>query len=154
MRSLLILSAVTLSVSIATADQTGSLTSKTDEMQPEVLISILPEADLARQIAAPTGAIEHKSEVSRSGPVAAVVTTKSCQKDTEGICRVNADVVVYRPDGSIHQQVKAVDLPAGRVSIALNFDAQAPSGIYRVVATIRDLAARRFGTAERKFGLK
>ena len=52
--------------------------------QSEVLISTLPAADLSKQIAAATGTIEHKSEVARGGPVAAVVRTTGCMKDTAG----------------------------------------------------------------------
>ncbi|MEX1127112.1 MAG: hypothetical protein WEB50_00960, partial [Vicinamibacterales bacterium] len=40
-------------------------------LQWEVLISTLPPADLAKQLASATGTIEHRSEVARGGPVAA-----------------------------------------------------------------------------------
>jgi hypothetical protein len=132
----------------------AGLTAQTDKLQPEVLVSTLPPADLSKQIASATGTIEHKSEVARGGPVAAVVRTAGCMKDTAGACNVNADVVIYRPDGSVFQEVKKLDLPAGRGSVPLTIDASAPTGVYRVVVTVRDLAAGRFGTAERRFGVK
>jgi hypothetical protein len=133
-------------------EQTGPGTG-TGGMQPEILISVMPAVALEKAIAAPAGAIEHKSEVARDGPVTAVVRTRGCQKDETGGCRVSADVVVYKPDGSIHHEVKALELAGGSGSIALKFDREAPAGIYRVVARIRDLVGRRFATAERKFGL-
>lgn len=134
--------------------QGGALSSKTDTLQSEVLVSILPIADLTKQITAEKGVIEHKSEVSRGGPVAAVLRVHACQKDSAGTCKVNADVVVYKPDGSVFHQVKQLDLPLGRAAVPLKFDAQATTGVYRVVATIRDLTSRRFATVERQFGVK
>lgn len=139
---------------VAASAQTGALTSKTDKLQSEVIVSILPTADLTRQITAEKGTIEHKSEVARGGPVAAVVRVNACQKDSAGTCKVNADVVVYKPDGSVFHEVKQLDLPAGRAAVPLTFDAQATTGVYHVVATIRDLTARRFATVERYFGVK
>ena len=50
---------------------------QTEKLQSEVLISTLPAADLTKQIAAATGTIEHKSEVARGGPVAAVVRPRA-----------------------------------------------------------------------------
>jgi hypothetical protein len=38
--------------------------------------------------------------------------------------------------------------------VPLKIDADAPTGVYRVVARVRDLAARRFATVERQFGVK
>lgn len=138
----------------ALAMQGGALSSKTDKLQSEVLITILPSADLNKQITAENGTFEHKSEVGRGGPVAAVVRVRGCEKDSAGTCKVNADVVVYKPDGSVFHEVKNLDLPAGRVAVPLKVDAQAATGVYRVVATIRDLTARRFATVERQFGVK
>ena len=123
-----------------------------EPLQWEVLISTLPPADLQKQMAAATGTIEHKSEVARGGPVAAVVRTTGCTKDPAGGCTVN--VVVYGPDGSILQEVKNLALPTGRASVPLEIDANSATGVYKVAIRVRDLAARRFGTAERQFGVK
>jgi hypothetical protein len=134
--------------------QPGEVTGQTEKLQSEVLISTLPPADLTKQITAATGTIEHQSEVARGGPVAAVVRTTACMKDTAGACKVNADVVIYRPDGSVFHEVKSLDLPAGRGAVPLTIDANTATGIYKVVVTIRDLTSRRFATAEQQFGVK
>ncbi len=134
--------------------QGGALSSQTDKLNSEVLITTLPTIELTKQVTAEKGTIEHKSEVARGGPVAAVVRTTGCMKDAAGACKVNADVVVYKPDGTVFHEAKNLDLPAGRGAVPLKFDADAPTGVYRVVATIRDLAGRRFATAERQFGVK
>ncbi len=136
------------------AGQPGAVTGQPDTLQSEVLISTLRAADLAKQITAASGTIEHKSEVRRGEPVAAVVRTTGCLKDTAGACKVNADVVIYKPDGSVFHEVKSVDLPAGRGAVPLKIDANTAAGVYKVVVTIRDLPARRFATVEQQFGVK
>ena len=85
--------------------------------------------------------------------MAAVVRVTGCMKDTAGACKVNADVVIYRPDGSVFHEVKNLDLAAGRGAVPLKIDANTATGIYKVVFTIRDLTARRFATVE-QFGVK
>lgn len=134
--------------------QPGALSSQTQQLQSEVLVTTLATADLTREVTAEKGSIDHKSEVARDGPVAVVVRTTGCQKDASGECKVNADIVVYRPDGSVFHEVKNLDLPQGRAAVPLKVSAQAPTGVYRVVATVRDLAARRFAKVERQFGVK
>ena len=119
-----------------------------------MLISTLPTAELTKQITAATGTIEHKSEVARGGPVAAVVRTTACMKDMAGACKVDADVAIYKPDGSVFHEVMSLDLPAGRGAVPLELDANTATGIYKVIVTIRDLAARQFATVERQFGVK
>jgi hypothetical protein len=152
--------AITLSLfatAVSTAAQSGqpgALSNQTPQLQSEVLISSLGTPDLTREVTADNGQIEHTSEVARGGPVAAVVRSRGCQKDAVGICQVNADVVVYRPDGSVFREVKSLDLPKGRAAVPLTFDAQATTGVYRVVVTVRDLSARRFAKVERQFGVK
>jgi hypothetical protein len=155
------LTALTISLAftatLASAPQTGqpgALSNQLQTLQSEVLISSLATTDLTREITAEKGRIEHKSEVSRGGPVAAVVRTSGCQEDGGGSCKINADVVVYRPDGSVFHEVKKLNLPRGRAAVPLKIDARAPGGVYRVVVTVRDLASRRFATLERQFGVK
>ena len=123
--------------------------------QSEVLISTLAAAELKKQIAAEKGAIEHKSEVERGGPVAVVVRSTGCMKDVEGRCDITAKVTVYSPDGSVFHETKALDLPpTGRLVVPLKIDASTGTGLYKVVVTIRDLTARRFGVVERRFAVK
>jgi hypothetical protein len=124
------------------------------QQQSEVLISTLPTADLMKQITATVGTVEHKSEAARGGPVAVVVRTAGCTKDTATACKISADVVIYGPDGAIFHQVKGLDVAAGRAAVPLKLDVSARTGIYKVVLTIRDLTARRFETVERQFGVK
>jgi hypothetical protein len=135
-------------------DLPAALTSQTGSLQSEVLISTLPTADLMKQITAATGPLEHKSEVARGGPVAAVVRTTGCMKDAASACKVNVDIVVYKPDGSVYHEAKSLDLPTGRGAVPLKIDATAETGLYKVIVTIRDLTARRFVTLERQFGVK
>ena len=123
-----------------------------ETLQWELLVSTLPPVDLARQLATATGIIEHRSEVTRGGPVAAVVRTTGCSKDKAGGCSVT--VVVYAPDGSKLQEVKDLALPTGRASVPLTIDANSATGVYKVAIAVRDLTARRFGSAERQFGVK
>jgi hypothetical protein len=130
------------------------LPGQTDKLQSEVLVSTLPAAELTKQLTAPAGTIEHKSEVARSGPVAAVVRTTGCMKDSSGGCKVNADVVIYKPNGSIFHEAKNLDLTTGRRVVPLKIDANSATGIYKIVVKVRDLTARRFGTAERQFSVK
>lgn len=124
------------------------------QLQSEVIISTLATPELTKQITAEKGTFEHKSEVARGGPVAAVVRTTGCEKDTAGNCKVNADVVIYAPDGKVYHEAKNLDLPQGRAAVPLKFDAKAATGVYKVVVTVRDLTARRFGQVERQFGVK
>lgn len=129
--------------------------SPTETLQSEVLISTLAPEELKKQIAAEDGKIEHKSEVARGEPVAVVVRTTSCMKDTADHCNVNATVIVYKPDGSKFHEAKAVDLsPTGRIAVPLKLDADAATGLYKVVLTVRDLTARRFAVLERQFAVK
>ena len=132
----------------------GPLSSKVGKLGSEVLITTMTTADLTKEVMAANGTFDHKSEVARGGPVAAVVRTTGCERDTAGACKVNADVVIYAPDGKVFHEAKNLDLPQGRGAVPLKFDAMAATGVYRVVVTVRDLSARRFETVERQFGVK
>ena len=135
--------------------QPDTSTRATETLQSEILISTLPTAELTKQIAAEKGAIEHKSEVERGGPVAVVIRSTDCMKDEEGRCNITAKVTVYKPDGSVFHETKALDLPPkGRLAVPLTIDATAGTGLYKVVVTVRDLTARRFAVLERRFAVK
>jgi len=154
MKRTLIAAARAVALAVVASAQESRPTGQTEKLQSEVLISTLPTADLTKQITAATGTIEHKSEVARGGAVAAVVRTTACMKDTASACKVNADVVIYKPDGSVFHEVKSLDLPSGRGAVPFKLDANAATGVYKVVVTIRDLTARRFATVEQQFGVK
>jgi hypothetical protein len=126
----------------------------TSPLLAEILISASSIANLPRNIGAEKGSIDHRSEVARGGPVSAVVWTSGCQKDPGGSCSVQADLVVYAPDGSVFHDAKNLDVSQGGAAVALTVDARAPTGVYRVVAFVRDLASRRFTKLERQFGVK
>jgi len=143
-----------LIAALAVALAPVALIGQKETLHSEVLVSTLAPAELTKQIAATTGTIEHKSEVARGGPAAAVVRTTGCVKDTAGACAVNAHVVVYKPDGSVFHEAKSLDLPTGRGSVPLAIDANAATGLYRIVVTVRDLTARRSATVERQFGVR
>lgn len=127
----------------------------TETLQSEVLVSTLATEDLKKQIAAPRGKLEHKSEVARGEPVTAVVRSTGCLKDETGRCNINANLTVYKPDGSIFHEAKALDLSAtGHVIVPLDIDANAATGQYKIVVNVRDLTARRFAVLERQFAVK
>jgi hypothetical protein len=117
-----------------------------------VAITTRPPADLSSIPA--TQEIEHDSEVDRSEVVTVVVMAQGCQADATGACRASADVVVYKPDGSVHSEMKGINLATGRGTTTLKLAPGDVTGVYRVVATVRDLNATRFGKTERLFGVK
>jgi hypothetical protein len=129
-----------------------SLSDKQQVLRPEVAISTLPAADLRSMPA--SQAIEHDSEVDRSEAVTVIVTIQGCQTDAKGACNASADIVAYKPDGSVHSETKNVSLASGRGTAALKLAPTDATGVYRVIATVRDLTARRFGKTERLFGVK
>ncbi|MGH9172778.1 MAG: hypothetical protein ACRD1H_00405 [Vicinamibacterales bacterium] len=129
-----------------------SLTAKREVLRSVVAITTLPAADLASIPAAKE--IEHDSEVARSEAVTVVVTIQGCQAGSSGACNASADVVAYKPDGSVHSEMKNVSLTSGRGTTTLTLAPTDATGVYKVIATVRDLNARRFGKTERLFGVK
>ena len=123
-------------------------------LQSDVVISTLSLEDLKKQLAAPDGKIEDKSEVARGEPVTVLVRATGCMKDDTGHCDINANVTVYKPDGSLFHEAKVLDLSTGRVSVPLDIGANTATGLYRVVVNVRDLTARRFAVVERRFAVK
>jgi hypothetical protein len=51
-------------------------------------------------------------------------------------------------------ETKQVDLSKGRAIVPIALTGADAPGLYRIVATVRDLDSRRFGTSERIFGVK
>jgi tetratricopeptide (TPR) repeat protein len=137
-----------------TSPPAGAQASAASPLLAEILISGSPIADLPRNIGAGKGSIDHRSEVARGGPVSAVLWTSGCQKDAAGNCNVHADLVVYAPDGSVFHEAKNLDVSQGGAAVPLKVDAGAPTGVYRVVAFVRDLTSRRFMKLERQFGVR
>jgi hypothetical protein len=118
----------------------------------EVLISTLPESDIAKRLSGGE-TIDHTTEVMRGKPVTAILRAPRCQRDPAGACRISAELVVYQPDGSPYRKAD-IEVGGGSGTAPLTFDAQASAGVYRVVATVRDLVSRTFVTVERRFAVK
>lgn len=134
------------------AAEAQPLTAKRQVMQSVVAITTQPAAEIAGIAAAKE--IEHDSEVSRDEAVTIVVTMLGCEADAKGQCNASADVVAYKPDGSVHSETKGISLATGRGTAALRLSPGDVTGVYRVEATVRDLTARRFGKTDRLFGVK
>jgi hypothetical protein len=131
---------------------TTSLSQKRDTLKPEVLLTTMSADELAKH---PAGhALEHRTEVARADALTIVLTTGPCEKGADGGCTVSADLVTYKPDGTVHSEHKNVAVKGDRATVSLKFAPSDPTGLYRVVATVRDLTARRFAQAERMFGVK
>jgi hypothetical protein len=122
------------------------------DLRPEVAITTATGTDLDKVLASRT--IQHRSEVSRADRITVVVSIQTCQPDGDGTCRASADVVLRAPDGSVHAEMKGIDLATTRGTARLALDAGDPAGIYTLHATVRDLNARRFGRAERSFAVR
>jgi hypothetical protein len=129
-----------------------SLSERREVLRSVVAITTLPASDLAG--IPPTKEVEHDSEVARSEAVTVVVMIQGCQKGANGACNASADVVVYKPDGSVHSEIKNVNLSSGRGTTTLRLAPTDVTGVYKAIATVRDLNATRFGKTERLFGVK
>lgn len=127
-----------------------TLSQKRESLQPVVLITTLPSDDVAKR----AETLEHDTEVARNEAITIVLTIPACEKGANGACNASADLVTYKPDGTVHSEVKNVSLNERRVTAPLKLTPNDATGLYKVVATVRDLNARRFASAERIFGVK
>ena len=142
--------ALILSTLVA-ATPAQSLTQKRASLKPEVLITTLaPDAI----VQAATAELEHDTEVDRSESITIVLSIAACDKGEVGRCNASADLVAYKPDGTVHSEMKNVSLNSLRATAPLKLSASDQTGLYKIVATVRDLNASRFGTAERVFSVK
>ena len=137
---------------VQTGTSQPSLSQRRETLQPQVLVTTLSPDELAKQSS--SGALEHDTEVARHEPLTIVLTIADCEKGETGACNASADVVARKPDGTVHTELKNVSLNNRRATASLKLNAGDPTGLYKVVATVRDLNARRFGTAERIFAVK
>jgi hypothetical protein len=120
--------------------------------QSTVAIWSRPAAELATVPL--TTEVEHDSEVARDEAVTVVVTLQGCQLDASGACRATADLVTHKPDGTVHSETKNVALTGGRGTARLALTPTDVTGVYTVIATVRDPEARRVARSERLFGVK
>jgi hypothetical protein len=146
---LLLSLAAGLMVTAALAPREQGTSPQPEALKAELLVTTLPVADVRT-----AKTLEHDTEVGRNEAVTIVLILPACQKDAQGACNAAADIVAYTPDGKMHSEMKSVSLNEGRGTAALQLAPADPTGVYRVIATVRDLNARRFGKTERLFGVK
>ena len=149
MKLLLLSLAVGLMVTATLEPSRQGTAGQREVMKAELLVTTLPVADVR---AAKT--LEHDTEVARNEAVTVVLILPACQKDAQGACNASADIVAYTPDGKVHSEMKSVSLNEGRGMASLQLAPADPIGVYKVIATVQDLNARRFGKTERLFGVK
>ena len=128
------------------------LSAEREVLRAVVAITTMPPSELEQT--PPMKEIEHDSEVSRSELVMVVVMAPGCQANPMHECNAMADVVAYKPDGTVHSELKNINLSTHRGSAVLKLSLDDVTGIYKVVATVRDLQAQRFAKTERLFGVK
>jgi hypothetical protein len=151
---LLIIGTLLLALRGAQADQipVRKLSAEREVLRAVVAITTMPPSELDKIPAVKE--IEHDSEVARSELVLVVVMAPGCQANPQGECNASADVVAYKPDGSVHSEMKGITLTTHRGTAVLRLASDDVTGVYRVEATVRDLQAQRFAKTERLFGVK
>ena len=128
------------------------LSAEREVLKAVVAISTMPPSELDKIPASKE--IEHDSEVSRSELVMVVVMAPGCKANAQGECNATADVVTYKPDGSVHSELKNINLASHRGSAILKLVSDDVTGVYTIVATVRDLQGQHFAKTERLFGVK
>lgn len=95
------------------------------------------------------------TELRPNTPALVIVRVTGCQIEFTK-CNVNVDYTIYRPDNSVYKEAKLQPVENGRTAPPLKFTLTASDapGLYRVVATVRDLNARRTQRPERIFSLR
>ncbi len=103
----------------------------------------------------PGATLDTVTEVRPGTAALAIARVRGCLVDG-GRCNVNVDYTIYKPDGSVFRELKLQPVEQGKTVPSLRFTLTAtdPAGLYRVVATIRDLTARRTQRPERIFSLR
>ena len=128
------------------------LSAEREVLKAVVAITTMPPSELDKIPASKE--IEHDSEVSRSELVMVVVMAPGCKANAQGECNATADVVTYKPDGSVHSELKNINLASHRGSAILKLASDDVTGVYTIVATVRDLQGQHFAKTERLFGVK
>jgi len=128
------------------------LSAEREVLRAVVAITTMPPGELDKIPV--TKEIEHDSEVSRSELVMVVVMAPGCKANAQGECEAAADVVIYKADRSVHSELKNISLKSHRGSAILRLASDDVTGVYKAVATVRDLQATRFSKTERLFGVK
>ena len=150
MRSVLLIGL--LGLGVAQDVPVRKLSAEREVLRAVVAITTMSPSELEKTPT--TKEIEHDSEVSRSELVMVVVMAPGCQPNPLHECTASADVVTYKPDGTVHSELKNISLATHRGSAILKLGMDDVTGIYKVVATVRDMQAQRFAKTERLFGVK
>ena len=113
-----------------------------------------------------TPTIDPVTTVQRGQIISTVVIFYGTARDNKGLCNVDYDVVVKRPDGSIYNRRDAVigwqdlapdssrQLMLGRNYVSVNFSVDDPSGLYTVEAVVRDNVSRQALSLKSSFVLQ
>ena len=152
MSILLVIGALALARPPAQDVPVRKLSAEREVLRAVVAITTMPPSELDK-IPVSTE-IEHDSEVSRSELVMVVVMAPGCKPNPQGECDATADVVTYKPDGSVHSELKNINLRSHRGSAILKLASDDVTGVYKIVATVRDLQGQHFAKTERLFGVK
>jgi hypothetical protein len=136
--------------------QTPPSARKASALETELIVATSDDATL-RQWAEwqPGVMLDTVTELRPNAAALAIVRVRGCQVEYSK-CGVNVDYTIYRPDNSVYKEAKLQPVENGRVAPPLTFTLTAsdPPGLYRVVATVRDLNARRTQRPERIFSLR
>ena len=103
--------------------------------------------------------------VKRNVVVGAFVFFAGCKPDAQGVCNSEVDYFVYKPDGSIYAEQKALPLwkeqapPTPNIQLssailAIRMEEKDPAGEYKVKAKVSDLNANVSFELETTFKVK
>lgn len=121
------------------------------------LVVATRDDDRLRQWASgsPGVSLETVTEVRASETATAQARIRGCQPDARGRCALTIQYVATGPDGQTLARLPAQAVEAGAPppALRLTFSDANPTGLYTVVAMVRDLNAKRMVRTERIFGL-
>jgi hypothetical protein len=149
----LLLVAIALPVVVA-AGQMPPSAQRASALETDLIVATHEDAALT-EWAAGRGSLATVTELTPDTPALALVRVSGCQADA-GACRVNVDYALHRPDATVAREVKLQTVEDGVTAPPFRFTLTAadPPGLYRVVATVRDMNARRIQHLERIFSLR
>ena len=141
---------------IGAMGQTPPSARQASALQSELIVATRDDDTLRQWTEWRAGAtLETVTELRPETPAFAIARVSGCLAEG-GRCNVSLDYTIYRPDGTVFKELKLQPVEQGKTVPSLRFTLTAtdPPGLYRVVATIRDLHARRTQRPERIFGLR
>jgi hypothetical protein len=141
---------------VASMGQTPPSARQASALQSELIVATREDDTLKQWTEWRAGVtLETVTELRPGTPAFAIARVSGCLVDG-GRCNVSIDYTIYRPDGTMFKELKLQPVEQGKTAPSLRFTLAAtdPPGLYRVVATIRDLHARRTQRPERILGLR